>query len=208
MDLNVEDMVTLEGIEPEPLKASGTLYDGAWVLSEGVTTNPDICNDLKLATSGVEHATLTLTGGTLDIGRRTRHQWEFKPGPDGKGEGIKWRLVNQVVLKARLGGDRLTVKNIAGRDLVFIPQGNTLTIDFGNAPTRCLSSDEGKLEETPTPDEHFGLYYSLLQHSHKEPHLPWGRKTKKEGGIPTVPSGKGFRVSEEGGGCPPLFIRR
>jgi hypothetical protein len=197
-DLDRNDKVSLEGVQPQALDHSWTFYDGLPIVSEGVTRVSDVCTGARLKSAA--HALLTLRDGKLTIDRRTKGQWLFMPARDGATQrGIKWRLVNRVRLTARLQSDTLNVKGVGGGDLSFKAKEDTLRLAFANAPKRCLSAMASGDTEYGS-DDHFKLYYELLEHDHSRQHLPYGEKYVHDHTIPSD------FLTEEGGGCPPLRL--
>jgi hypothetical protein len=185
------DTLSLDGIKEKRLDyASGFFSRKVVELGEVCTNDPKI-------RPGVRHATLRLAGGKLAVDRQTQEEWEFRPNSQGKpnSKGIKRQLVNRVRLRASLEDGQLKLHGIGGQEVLFEPRGDALELAFGNAPDPCpprIETEASRGAPVEEPDDHFELYYKLIQHKCTEDHLPWGKKIWE---------------TEEGGGCPPIFKR-
>jgi hypothetical protein len=209
INLTPTDKITLDGIEEDSLRHSWTFYEGLPLVSEGVLQIANICDHKPTINPKHAHAVLTVPPGELYIDRRTKDQWRFKPGPNGRGDGGNWRLVNRIGLRTHLkAGNQLTIDGIKGQRVVFKLKkvGKEPEIAFGNAPKQCLTTPTGTPSAKPKKDKHFELYYLLLVHP--EPHhAPWGKLIEDTHTVPSAKAWEGWKMTEEGGGCPPLAKR-
>lgn len=177
----------------------------------GVLKSTGICDRNLRLREGVPHAKLELTGGYLEIDGRTKDEWQFRPGPSGEAgtKGSTRKLVNLIGLKASFSGSLTIEWRPSGKKLVFAPNSEPLRITVANTRNPCPRRVNPNETVSPGPDKHFALYYTLLEHDcaggdHTGDHIPHGRLFTAVETIPSDDEGRDV----EGGGCPPLIIRR